>query len=160
MLALAAVMRARRRRFSGPRVVCVSKQINEFMYDIHAESVLVARDLTSIYPAAITRLPSVGYHRALSAEGIISMRPTMLLTDGNLGPDAVVDAGEEGGDSRARARARLERRQRAAAHAAARKGISSRGAGGPVVAAWKARDDRCAARQRAAGRRSIRRACS
>ena len=74
----------------GPRVVCVSKQINEFMFDIHAESVLVARDLTSIYPAAITRLPSVGYHRALSAEGIISMRPTMLLTDGNLGPDAVV----------------------------------------------------------------------
>jgi len=74
----------------GPRVVCVSKQINEFMFDIHAESVLVARDLTSIYPAAITKLPSVGYHRALSAEGIISMRPTMLLTDGNLGPDAVV----------------------------------------------------------------------
>jgi iron complex transport system substrate-binding protein len=75
---------------SGPRVVCVSKQINEFLYDIHAESVLVARDLTSIYPPQITKLPSVGYHRDLSAEGIISMRPTMLLTDGNLGPDAVV----------------------------------------------------------------------
>lgn len=74
----------------GPRVVCVSKQINEFMFDIHAESVIVARDLTSIYPPQITKLPSVGYHRALSAEGIISMRPTMLLTDGNLGPDAVV----------------------------------------------------------------------
>jgi iron complex transport system substrate-binding protein len=71
-------------------VVCVSKQINEFLYDIHAESVLVARDLTSIYPSRITRLPSVGYHRALSAEGIISMRPTVLLTDGNLGPEAVV----------------------------------------------------------------------
>jgi iron complex transport system substrate-binding protein len=76
---------------AGPRVVCVSKQINEYLYDIHAESVLVARDLTSIYPAAITKLPSVGYHRALSAEGIISMKPTMLLTDGNLGPDAVVE---------------------------------------------------------------------
>jgi iron complex transport system substrate-binding protein len=75
---------------SGARVVCVSKQINEYLYDIHAESVLVARDLTSIYPPQITRLPSVGYHRALSAEGIISMHPTMLLTDGNLGPEAVV----------------------------------------------------------------------
>lgn len=74
----------------GPRVVCVSKQINEFLYDIHAESVLVGRDLTSIYPPQITHLTSVGYHRALSAEGIISMKPTMLLTDGNLGPDAVV----------------------------------------------------------------------
>ena len=76
---------------NGPRVVCVSKQINEYLYDIHAERVLVARDLTSIYPPQITRLPSVGYHRALSAEGIISMKPTMLLTDGNLGPDAVVE---------------------------------------------------------------------
>ena len=76
---------------SGPRVVGVSKQINEFLYEIGAESVLVARDLTSIYPAAIRTFPSVGYHRALSAEGIISMRPTMLLTDGNLGPDAVVE---------------------------------------------------------------------
>ena len=75
----------------GERVVCVSKQINEYLFDIHAESVLVARDLTSIYPPQITKLPSVGYHRALSAEGIISMRPTMLLTDGNLGPDAVVE---------------------------------------------------------------------
>src|SRR5581483_412549 len=47
-------------------------------------------DLTSIYPPQITKLPSVGYHRALSAEGIISMRPTMLLTDGNVGPEAVI----------------------------------------------------------------------
>jgi iron complex transport system substrate-binding protein len=76
---------------AGERVVGVSKQINEFLYEIGAESVLVARDLTSIYPPAIRTLPSVGYHRALSAEGIISMRPTMLLTDGNLGPDGVVE---------------------------------------------------------------------
>ncbi len=73
------------------RVVCVSKQINELLYAIGAESVLVARDLTSIYPPEIRKLPSVGYHRALSAEGIISMRPTVFLTDGNVGPDAVLD---------------------------------------------------------------------
>ncbi|HEY7878636.1 MAG TPA: iron chelate uptake ABC transporter family permease subunit [Gemmatimonadaceae bacterium] len=72
------------------RVVCVSKQLNEFLYDIGAQRVLVARDLTSIYPPAIRSLPSVGYHRVLSAEGIISMRPTLFLTDGNLGPDAVL----------------------------------------------------------------------
>jgi len=76
---------------TAQRVVCVSKQINEFMYDIGAESLIVARDLTSVYPPAITKLPSVGYHRALSAEGIISMKPTLLLTDGNLGPDAVIE---------------------------------------------------------------------
>lgn len=74
----------------GNRVVCVSKQINEFVFDIGAQSHLVARDLTSIFPPQIRKLPSVGYHRALSAEGIISMRPSVLLTDGNVGPEPVL----------------------------------------------------------------------
>ena len=73
------------------RVVCVSKQINEFVFDIGAENHIVARDLTSIYPPQITKLPSVGYHRALSAEGIISMKPSLVLTDGNVGPSSVLD---------------------------------------------------------------------
>ncbi len=72
------------------RVVGVSKQLNEFLYAIGAQDVLVARDLTSVYPPAIRALPSVGYHRALSAEGILSVRPTLVLTDGNVGPDAVL----------------------------------------------------------------------
>ena len=73
------------------RIVSVSKQINEFIYAIGAEDDLVAVDLTSIYPPQIRKLPTVGYHRALSAEGIISMKPTVFLTDGNVGPDAVLD---------------------------------------------------------------------
>ncbi|MFL5575166.1 MAG: hemin ABC transporter substrate-binding protein [Gemmatimonadaceae bacterium] len=73
------------------RVVAVSKQINEYLYAIGAQDLLVGRDLTSLYPAEIRRLPSVGYHRALSAEGIVSLQPTLLLTDGNVGPDAVLD---------------------------------------------------------------------
>ncbi|MBV9880514.1 MAG: ABC transporter substrate-binding protein [Gemmatirosa sp.] len=75
----------------GERVVSVSKQINEFLYAIGAEGVLVGRDLTSIYPPQIKQVPSVGYHRALSAEGIISIKPTLLVTDGNVGPEPVLD---------------------------------------------------------------------
>ncbi len=71
------------------RVVCVSKQINEFMFAIGAQGVLVGRDLTSIYPPEILKLTSIGYHRALNAEGIISLRPTLFLTDGNFGPAEV-----------------------------------------------------------------------
>jgi heme transport system substrate-binding protein len=77
------------RSHQAERVVCVSKQLNEFMYAIGAQDVLVGRDLTSIYPPEILHLTSVGYHRALSAEGIISLKPTLFLTDGNYGPDAV-----------------------------------------------------------------------
>ncbi len=77
--------------YNTDRVVCVSKQINEFIYAIGAENHLVAHDLTSIYPPQIRKLPSVGYHRALSAEGIISMNPSVFLTDGNVGPQSVLD---------------------------------------------------------------------
>jgi len=71
------------------RVVCVSKQLNEFLFAIGAQDVLVGRDLTSVYPPAIAKITSVGYHRALNAEGIVSLRPTLFLTDGNYGPDEV-----------------------------------------------------------------------
>lgn len=95
LLALVAVIASagcgREQSRASERVVSVSKQINEFMYAIGAQHVLVARDLTSVYPPEIRTLPSVGYHRALSAEGIISMKPTLFLTDGNVGPDAVID---------------------------------------------------------------------
>ncbi|HVO35310.1 MAG TPA: ABC transporter substrate-binding protein [Gemmatimonadales bacterium] len=73
------------------RVVCVSKQLNEFLFAIGAQDVLVGRDLTSVYPPEIHRFTSVGYHRALSAEGIISLRPTLFLNDGNYGPAAVTE---------------------------------------------------------------------
>ncbi|HEY9425605.1 MAG TPA: ABC transporter substrate-binding protein [Gemmatimonadaceae bacterium] len=73
------------------RIVSVSKQLNEMMYAIGADDDIVAVDLSSIYPPAIRELPTVGYHRALSAEGIISMKPTVFLTDGNVGPEAVLD---------------------------------------------------------------------
>lgn len=74
----------------GNRVVVISKQINEFIYWIGAENHVVARDLTSVYPPQIEKKTSVGYHRALSAEGIISMHPSVLLTDGDMGPPAVL----------------------------------------------------------------------
>jgi iron complex transport system substrate-binding protein len=89
MLTLAAPSCTRGQAASGERVVSVSKQINEFMYAIGAQGVLVGRDLTSVYPPEITTLTSIGYHRALNAEGIISLRPTLFLTDGNFGPAEV-----------------------------------------------------------------------
>ncbi|HKK07946.1 MAG TPA: ABC transporter substrate-binding protein, partial [Gemmatimonadota bacterium] len=78
-------------RGDSARIVCVSKQINEFLFAIGGQDRLVGVDLSSVYPPAIRELPTVGYHRALSAEGILSLDPTLFLTDGNVGPDAVLD---------------------------------------------------------------------
>ncbi len=74
----------------GNRVVVVGKQINEFIYWVGAQSQIVARDRTSEAPRAIMQKPSVGYHRALSAEGIISTNPSVFLTDANVGPPTVM----------------------------------------------------------------------
>ena len=74
----------------GDRVVVVGKQINEFIYWVGAQNQVIARDRTSEAPPAIMQKPSVGYHRALSAEGIISTNPSVFLTDANVGPPAVM----------------------------------------------------------------------
>jgi iron complex transport system substrate-binding protein len=72
------------------RIVCLSKQYNEIIYALGAERDLVAVDLSSTYPPAIAKLPTVGYHRALAAESILAMKPTIVIHDNNIGPEHVV----------------------------------------------------------------------
>jgi iron complex transport system substrate-binding protein len=72
------------------RIVCLSKQYNEIIFALGAEKDLVAVDLSSTYPPEIKKLPTVGYHRALSAEGITSVNPTIVIHDNNVGPEPVM----------------------------------------------------------------------
>jgi len=72
------------------RIVSVSKQLTEMIFALGAESRLVGVDLSSTYPAAAKKLPTVGYHRLLNAEGIISLKPTVVYSDGNVAPAAVI----------------------------------------------------------------------
>jgi iron complex transport system substrate-binding protein len=72
------------------RIVCISKQYSEIIYALNAQSDIVAVDVSSTYPPEIKKLPTVGYHRALSAEAILGMKPTLILQDNNIGPEHVV----------------------------------------------------------------------
>ena len=72
------------------RVVCLSKQYNEIIFALGAQKKLVAVDLSSTYPPEIKKLTTVGYHRALSAEGILSTKPTLVIHDNNVGPEQVM----------------------------------------------------------------------
>lgn len=72
------------------RIVCISKQYSEIIFALNAEQDIVAVDVSSTYPDAAKKLPTVGYHRALSAEAILAMNPTMILQDNNIGPEHVV----------------------------------------------------------------------
>jgi len=69
------------------RVVSIGGAITEIIYALDAEKKLVAVDTTSRYPAAALKtLPNVGYLRQLSAEGILSLRPTLVLAMSDSGP--------------------------------------------------------------------------
>ncbi|MBF98101.1 MAG: ABC transporter substrate-binding protein [Owenweeksia sp.] len=80
---------------TGQRIICLAKQYNEIMYALGAEKNLVAVDLSSTYPPEIRELTTVGYHRALSAEGILSMKPDLIIHDNNVGPEHVMRQLEE-----------------------------------------------------------------
>lgn len=72
------------------RIVCISKQYSEIIFALKAQQDIVAVDISSTYPAEIKKLPTVGYHRALSSEAILSLKPTLILQDNNIGPEHVV----------------------------------------------------------------------
>lgn len=74
------------------RIVSVSKQYTEILYALNAADGLVAVDVSSTYPAAAKALPTVGYHRALSIEGMLAAKPTLILSGGpgNMGPEPIV----------------------------------------------------------------------
>lgn len=75
---------------NAERIVCISKQYSEIIYALGAQQNLVAVDISSTYPSEIKKLPTIGYHRALSAAGILAAQPTLILHDNNIGPEHVV----------------------------------------------------------------------
>ena len=55
------------------------------------ENKLVAVDITSNFPEEAKQLPSIGYVRALSAEGVLSLSPSLILGEDDTGPPAVME---------------------------------------------------------------------
>src|SRR6478672_1297356 len=73
------------------RYVVISPIYNEIIWALGAHDKVVGVDLSSTYPPEIKNTQTVGYHRALSAEGILSLHPTAVIHDGNIGPPQVVE---------------------------------------------------------------------
>lgn len=74
----------------GNRLIVISPIYNEIVWALGAEDQVVGVDLSSTYPPEVKKVQTVGYHRALSAEGILSLHPTAIIHDGNVGPPQVV----------------------------------------------------------------------
>jgi iron complex transport system substrate-binding protein len=76
---------------TAERVVVISPIYNEIIWALGAQGSVAGVDLSSTYPPDIKNVQTVGYHRALSAEGILSLHPTAVINDGNIGPPQVIE---------------------------------------------------------------------
>tara|TARA_B100001109_G_scaffold78636_1_gene64394 strand:- start:10326 stop:11135 length:810 start_codon:yes stop_codon:yes gene_type:complete len=72
-------------------LVSIDGALTEIIYRLGAGDRLVAVDTTSVYPQQAQQLPQVGYMRQLSAEGILSVKPDLVIASRDAGPEAVFE---------------------------------------------------------------------
>jgi iron complex transport system substrate-binding protein len=82
---------------SMPRVVALGGDITEIVYALDAQQALVGVDSTSVWPQAAQQLPDVGYVRQLAAEGVLALRPQLILATADAGPPQVIAQLREAG---------------------------------------------------------------
>lgn len=90
-LALALLLGASASAAEPQRIVAAGAAITETVFALGAGDRLVGVDTTSIYPAATAGLKKIGYLRALAAEGVLSLKPDLVLLSGDAGPPVVLD---------------------------------------------------------------------
>ncbi|ENY3837794.1 hemin ABC transporter substrate-binding protein [Vibrio vulnificus] len=71
------------------RIISAGSAVTELILALHAEQSLVAVDVTSQLPEG-QPLPKIGYHRRLSAEGLLALSPTKLIGSDEMGPAPVL----------------------------------------------------------------------
>ncbi|WP_443218075.1 heme/hemin ABC transporter substrate-binding protein [Pseudomonas sp. MIL19] len=64
--------------------------LSEWVVALGGENRLVGVDSTSQHPQSLRALPSIGYQRQLAAEGMLTLRPDMLIGSEEMGPPPVL----------------------------------------------------------------------
>ena len=73
------------------RVISAGGSISEWLVAIGGEDKLVGVDTTSLHPASLQKLPSVGYQRQLAAEGVLTLQPQLIFGSAEMGPPPVLE---------------------------------------------------------------------
>lgn len=88
-IALPSSVRAAERQ----RILSAGGAVTEILYDLGVSDRIVAVDSTSLYPPeALKTHKNVGYLRALSTEGVLSVAPDLIIASDKAGPPEVVRA--------------------------------------------------------------------
>jgi iron complex transport system substrate-binding protein len=72
------------------RWVSAGGAFSEWVVALGGEGKLVGVDSTSQHPRSLHSLPSIGYQRALAAEGILALKPDILVGSAEMGPPPVL----------------------------------------------------------------------
>ena len=80
-----------KKAIDNSKVVGAGGSITETIFFLNLQENLVARDLTSNFPKEALELPSIGYVRNLSSEGLLSLSPTLILGEGDVGPPNIIE---------------------------------------------------------------------
>lgn len=75
---------------AADRVVAIGGDVTQIVYALGAQQDLVARDSTSQHPPQAAKLPDIGYMRQLNAEGILALKPTLVLSSELAKPSLVL----------------------------------------------------------------------
>jgi iron complex transport system substrate-binding protein len=73
------------------RIVPLNGDIAEVVWALGLGDRVVGVDVSATYPPEASKLPSIGYQRTLSAEGIISLNPTVIIGSETAGPPEVIE---------------------------------------------------------------------
>ncbi len=96
LLSLSLVMFASSSNASTQRIVSAGANITEILLALDAQQQLIAVDSTSQVPSQL-KLPVVGYHRQLSAEGLLTLNPDAVIGSEEMGPASSLNQLQQAG---------------------------------------------------------------
>lgn len=82
---------------SNRKIITIGGSVTEIVFELGLGDEVIAVDQSSVSPSIVTELPQVGYIRMISAEGILSLNPNIILTTTDIGPPKVIDQLKQSG---------------------------------------------------------------
>ena len=76
---------------NNTRIVPLGGAVTEIVYGLGMGENVVGIDISATYPKDVLQLPVVGYQRRITAEGVLSVNPTLVIATTESGPVGSLD---------------------------------------------------------------------
>lgn len=82
---------------TAQRIISTDNFVTEMIFALGQQDSLVAVDVTSVLPPEFPPLPNIGYHRNLSVEGILKLKPDIIIGSEHIGPEVLLSTLQSAG---------------------------------------------------------------